>query len=325
VSVKVDLEGGYSHELNLKEDSEDLMALFRVLASRGTETAPSAEQFFQLPMDQGRAACSFSSKQLISITTRPPVVIQIEQATPPAQRQTLSQPADPVTIQSPVHVVIDDFLSQDEHKDMLAYALKNEDQFNAATVTSDDASYRQNLVIMNFHEAAHSRLLCNRLLTWFPQLTKMLGQDVFPLKTVESQLTASNDGHYFRAHRDSGDPSTKSRALSCVYYFFREPRAFAGGNLRLYDNWQQGNDLRSADSFTEIQPVSNRLVVFPSQTHHELMRIRCPSRQFEDSRFAITSWIHRTDTPDSNSTFGWGHYHCGLLPKSFALPKENSR
>ena len=134
-------------------------------------------------MDKGRAACSFSSRQLVSITTRPPVVIQIEQAPlPPPQRQNLVQPADPITIQSPKHVVIDDFLAPDEHKDMLAYALKNEEQFNAGTVTSDDANHRRNLVIMNFHESAHSKLLCNRLLTWFPQLTKMLGQDVFPWK-----------------------------------------------------------------------------------------------------------------------------------------------
>ena len=138
-------------------------------------------------------------------------------------------------------------------------------------------------------------------------------------------MTASNDGHYFRAHRDSGDPSTQARALSCVYYFFREPRAFAGGALRLYDTWQQGNDLRSTDSYKEIQPVSNRLVVFPSKAHHELMRIRCPSRKFEDSRFAITNWIRRTEKPDPGATFGWGHLQYGRLPDNFELPKEHGR
>ena len=97
-------------------------------------------------------------------------------------------------------MIIDDFLSHDEHRDMLAYALASEAQFEAGTVTTSDAHYRQNLVIMNFHETAHSTLIRNRLLTWYPQMVQTLGMELFPLEAVESQLTASNDGHYYRAH-----------------------------------------------------------------------------------------------------------------------------
>jgi Rps23 Pro-64 3,4-dihydroxylase Tpa1-like proline 4-hydroxylase len=323
ISVTVFLEGGYSHELSLAEDSPDLANLFQVLVARGSESAQPAEQFFQLPLDKGQAACSFSSRQLVSITTKPPVVVQIEQQpVQPAQAQ--ESQAEPIVVRTPRHLIIDDFLGVDEHRDMLAYALANEEQFEAGTVTSNDANYRQNLVIMNFHEAAHSTLICNRLLTWFPQLTQMLGMELFPLDLVESQLTASNDGHYFREHTDGGGPETEQRTLSCVYYFFREPKAFSGGAFRLYDTWRQGHLVRRAETYQEIQPVSNRLVVFASESHHELMRTRCPSHKFEDSRFAITNWIRRAKEPMPDARFGWGHMNFGRVPARFGAGRGST-
>ena len=32
---------------------------------------------------------------------------------------------------------------------------------------------------------------------------------------------------------------------------------------------------------------------------HEAMPVRCPSGEFADSRFAITTWLHRADKPDA--------------------------
>lgn len=327
ISVKLQLEGGHCHELVLREDSPELASLFTALVRRGPERIPSPEGFIQLPTDDGQVAISFHATQLVSVITSPPVVVRTEQAkAPPEQVEPPPRQAEPqvppVVIETPRYLVIDNFLAVDEHHDMLAYALARQGDFKAGTVTTDDANYRQNLVIMNFHEAAHSRLLCNRLLTWFPQMTQMLGMDLFALESVESQLTASNDGHYFRVHADSGAGDSRTRALSCVYYFYRQPRAFAGGLLRLYDTWRQGGQSRAAASYQEIEPVSNRLVVFRSDTHHELMPIRCPSRRFEDSRFAVTNWLRHADEPNPAATFGWGQLHCGRVPSGFEIERE---
>jgi Rps23 Pro-64 3,4-dihydroxylase Tpa1-like proline 4-hydroxylase len=324
IAVQIHLDGGHQHDILLPENSADLASLFRVLASRGSEGVQPDEQFFQLPVDKGRAACSFNSSQLVSVITKPPVVIQIQQPeTPPPQ--VVETLAPPVVVQTPRHMIIDDFLGVDEHRDMLAYALANEDQFAAGTVTTNDAHYRQNLVIMDFHDSAHSKLIQNRLLTWYPQIALSLGMELFPVGTVESQLTASNDGHYFRAHKDGGEGETQARVLTCVYYFFRQPRAFAGGALRLYDSCLRGGHLEPASTYPEIEPVSNRLVVFSSDAHHELMQIRCPSRKFHDSRFAVTNWIQRAEEPDAAKAFGWGHLRCGVVPPDFGLPEEHQR
>ncbi len=144
---------------------------------------------------------------------------------------------------------------------------------------------------------------------------KKLNKTLVPLELAESQLTASNDGHYFKQHQDSGtEITTAPRVLSTVYYFHREPKGYAGGELRLYDRLEQSGQCWPADHFVEVEPRSNRLVVFASENYHELSPIRCPSGKFEDSRFAVTSWLRGADQENPVTTFGWGHFHCGTVP-----------
>jgi Rps23 Pro-64 3,4-dihydroxylase Tpa1-like proline 4-hydroxylase len=319
IAVRLQLDSGHEIKLSLSENAPELAALFRILASRGSDAVEPVEQFLQVPLDGGKAACSFNSRQLVSIITEPPVVVQLEQA---PQREPavpeVAQAPDPVVVNSPRYLVIDDFLSPDEYRDMLDFALSQEERFESGTVVGKQSPHRQNKVIMNFDETAHSRLLCNRLLTCLPVFARELKMPLFPVGRVESQLTASNDGHYYRVHADAGDQGTDDRTLTCVYYFFREPRPFSGGALRLYDAITQGAHREATRSYREIEAVSNRLVVFHSAAFHELMPIRCPSRSFGDSRFAVTNWVQSTSQPDQDATFGWGHLHCGLLPDALA-------
>ena len=219
-------------------------------------------------------------------------------------------------------MVVDDFLSAQEHDELLAYALISEAQFQKGTVTTYDPGVRQNLVILNFGESVHSRLLENRLLIWFPLLARTLGVPMFPLATVESHLTAAADGYYFKMHSDEAPEIP--RVLSCLYYLHREPRGFAGGDLRLYDCLEDGATRRPADTFTAVTPVANRLVVFPSEEFHEAMPVRCPSREFADSRFAVTTWLHRAPRPDPLATFGWGHFRCGVVPPQLEPAPETA-
>lgn len=213
-------------------------------------------------------------------------------------------------------MVVDDFLSLHEHDELLAYALISEAQFQKGTVTTNESDVRQNLALLNFGDSVHRRILENRLLTWYPLLAKTLGMRVFPLAPVESQLTVATDGYYFKMHSDEAPEIP--RVLSCVYYLHREPRGFAGGDLRLYDSVDDGGSRRAADTFTAVTPAANRLVVFPSEEFHETMPVRCPSGKFADSRFAVTTWLHRAMRLDPSATFGWGHFRCGVVAPQFA-------
>lgn len=316
IQLKIRLVGGHEHIVSLPEDSPELPILFTALSNPG-----ESSRFVQLPMEGGRSACSFQTAQLVSIVSEPPVVLELVMPSEPARREHATIAS---RLRRPRFKVIDDFLSRQEHRELLAYALLSEPQFKAGTVVASyEPEARQNRVIMEFGESAHGRMLQNRLLIYFPLLAKSLGMPVFPVGMLESQLTAAGDGHFFKAHSD--DAPDVPRALSCVYYLHREPRGFAGGDIRIYDCIEEGGLRRPADTFTAIEPLANRMVVFPSEEFHAAMPVRCPSRAFADSRFAVTTWIHRAARPEPTATMGWGHFRCGVLAPQFATDPASER
>jgi len=313
IDLRIRTIGGHEFELSLPEDAAALRELFATFANRST----TASGLVQLPVDGGRTACTIAVDHIVSIVTTPPVLVELE------PQQPVAEPAPPAPLEPPrmhraQHVVIDDFLGVDENRDMLAFAMRDRSRFAAGTVEGAKHAARRNSVVLDFGDSAHASLIANRLLVWFPLIARALDVPMFPLKQVESQLTASNDGDFYGPHLDTGHNEHEGRAIACVYYFFDEPKGFHGGNLRLYDATEQDGSLSRASSFNEIEPVNNRLVAFTSRTYHELRPTTCPSKEFSDSRFAVTSWLHRSEKPLYQATFGWGHFRCGEVPPALA-------
>lgn len=127
-----------------------------------------------------------------------------------------------------------------------------------------------------------------------PELARALGVAAFEVEQIQLSLIAYNDGDFYRAHVDT-EPSRDredverigDRVLSAVYYFHREPRAYSGGALRLH----AFNP--ASDRFEDVAPEQNSLIAFASFARHEVRPVICPSRGFEDSRFAINCWVRR--------------------------------
>ena len=142
----------------------------------------------------------------------------------------------------------------------------------------------------------------------FSNKMRELGEDIFvrtgttpfDVEYIELEIAAHGDGAHFATHTDipigegrkplGGDRTrTQDRLLSGVYYFYREPKGFSGGQLRLH---RFGSDNEPGD-YVDIEPAQNSLVIFPSWTTHEVLKVHCPSRAFEDYRFAINCWLCR--------------------------------
>ena len=109
---------------------------------------------------------------------------------------------------------------------------------------------------------------------------------------VELDVTAHRDSGFYLPHRDTGSGRSGSRLVSFVYYFHREPKGFAGGELLLYDTCLATDDYR-ATAFSRIEPVNNSLVFFPSDYYHEVLPVRAESDAFENARFTVNGWLHR--------------------------------
>ena len=183
----------------------------------------------------------------------------------------------------------------------------NELRMVCEAATADPAAFVQSAVLnyggggvepgvrrsrVRYDEPTVLALFEERLRAYADTIFERLRMPPFPIRRLEVQLTATNDGEYFRVHNDNTHGQVRSRRVTFVYYFHREPKSFSGGNLRLYASSTDGQRWRETADYVDIEPVQNRLVVFPSFLMHELRPVVVPSGQFNDGRFTVNGWIH---------------------------------
>jgi Rps23 Pro-64 3,4-dihydroxylase Tpa1-like proline 4-hydroxylase len=195
-------------------------------------------------------------------------------------------------------VVLDEFLAPGELQQVSRYALAHENDFRISEVISPgvtgvviDAEYRRSRVLMDLGRPAE--VILDRIQSALPRVLEKLGMDPFPITRVESQITASNHGDFFRHHSDNAEEEIASRQLTYVYFFHREPKAFEGGELRLYDAYRENGGWFSTGSYKAVVPEQNQIAFFPSSLLHEITPVVCPSQSFADSRFTVNGWLHR--------------------------------
>lgn len=201
----------------------------------------------------------------------------------------------------PPNSVLDGFFDPATHQSLLDYVLANQSRFEPATLSraeglTVDAKARDNLKLSDLGPL-HAPV-SERLLAALPELSASLGCSFPPGAMLELELTAYGDGAFYREHSDTNPPGVPGpdglverdpRLLSSVYYFHRQPKAFEGGALRLF-RWGEC-DHRDPANFVDLEPADNRLVTFLSWSRHEVRPVRCPTRRFEDYRFAINCWF----------------------------------
>jgi Rps23 Pro-64 3,4-dihydroxylase Tpa1-like proline 4-hydroxylase len=291
VDVEVVLTGGLRFASRLQADSPILRDLYVALGQRCVPEQQRQGFLLQLPLNAGRTACSFMSTDLISLQTQPPVLVEPQLAEAP---QAHPGPTAPAVVPKPNHVAIDDFLTPAENGQLLGYALENQAQFEASKVTGVLEDYRRSKVLYAIKHGRWRDVFLNRLKLHLPHVQASLGVPGFSVGEFEIQLTASGDGDYFKAHADHSPETrnTAGREITYVYYFHREPKAFAGGGLLIYHDRPEQVAYASLRSVTKIAPHNNCLVVFASACWHELDMVRCPSGQFADGRFTVNGWLH---------------------------------
>jgi hypothetical protein len=195
-------------------------------------------------------------------------------------------------------VILDEFLAPLEMEELISYTLEHEDQLIVSSVVSPtgesgmmDYSHRRSRVLMEL--GPHEKVVLNRVRKVVPRVLEQLGMQEFSITRTEVQITASNDGDFFRAHCDDAQEIIASRRMTFVYFFHREPKQFEGGELRLHDSRTDGAHPVSVGSYHSIVPQQNQIVFFPCSTLHEITPVQCRSRTFADSRFTVNGWLHQ--------------------------------
>ncbi len=197
-----------------------------------------------------------------------------------------------------IFVSLENFLG-DLRNELLDYVLGLEQEFQHSTLLPPgkekpvvDERLRRSKTIYRLEK--FEEVFAERLREAVEPALARLNRQGFPMGRVEMQVTASNDGDFFRMHRD--DDGTTTRELSFVYFFHREPRRFFGGELRIFDNEVVDGKVLPTDRSQTLSPRQDMVVFFPAHNEHEVLPVRVPSKQFGDSRFTVNGWIHRADT-----------------------------
>jgi SM-20-related protein len=150
-----------------------------------------------------------------------------------------------------------------------------------------------------------------------PALLADLEVDPICLETAhfESEITATGDGGFFRAHVDNGHERLKDRLVTFVYFFSEFPRPFSGGELCVERDWRSGNRIFFMDGslgdpgyppelVTVIDPRTNRLAMFRGDRIHEVRQVTADSTRFGASRFTVTGWVRSGGCVATGNTLG---------------------
>ena len=117
-------------------------------------------------------------------------------------------------------IVLDEFLAPQELQDLITYSLQHESEFQASEVISPaanagviDYEHRRSRVLMDIGK--HEGVIVERIKSVLPLVLARLGMEESPIASVESQITASNDGDFCREHPDNGhdDVATREAAV----------------------------------------------------------------------------------------------------------------
>ena len=192
------------------------------------------------------------------------------------------------------HAVVRNFLGEELVARLLEYAEVSEGLFTQASAGVGGAKRVDPGVRVSRRLSDCGPLteeIKARLLARVPALIATLGLVPFQPAGADIELVAHGDGAFYKRHLDvsigSGAPAD-SRVLSTVYYFYRMPKPFSGGALRLHPF--VGRDHTAC---VDVEPERDLLVAFPASAPHEVLPVRCPSNRFMDSRFAVNGWIRR--------------------------------
>ncbi len=190
----------------------------------------------------------------------------------------------------------DDFLSEQANASLVYLAEKLRPKFEEAPIFQDDKTnfidknYRNSYLI--FDQSELEIMLCLfkfKLMQLSQELKENFDYDIHINSPLKCQISACNDGHFLKPHNDVYGGNIEQK-VSAVYYFYRQPKAFDGGQIYIWDQYENAkppyDEVPSQGGL--IEPLNNRLIVFDSKCLHEVLEVKCPSKDFMDSRFTVT-------------------------------------
>jgi SM-20-related protein len=189
-------------------------------------------------------------------------------------------------------ITIDRFLGEDAAEELLRRALARESYFVPSKVklgetSSVDPTHR--IVLVDIDSAPWRARLESAMREAMDAAMPRLGIVNIRSYRIELEIGWCGNGGFFKVHTDTfSNGEEDQRIVTMVYYLHHRPKAFTGGQLRLF-----GLGEREGHCIGEIEPAFDSAVIFPSWIPHEILPVVTDSHQFSAGRFAVTCWLRR--------------------------------
>jgi hypothetical protein len=189
-------------------------------------------------------------------------------------------------------LAIDNFLPREVHDRVLADLIACQSDFQSNRMTGRDS-----LVLINPQSV---QPVLDEIERRFDELITKLAalgapvEDVTHCRLEVPSATATGHANFHAPHIDndplSGIEFVLARRVSFAWYAFQEPKAFEGGDLRLWDFAEipsERGPWTPAATWADHACTNNSLLVFSSSSRHEVLPVRMFQGEFADRRFAV--------------------------------------
>ncbi len=208
-------------------------------------------------------------------------------------------------IRDPVFcLILRDFFSKKISNEILEEAISNKEHFQLAPVNKGfDESWRNNLRCLydNLYKEKRdeSKLLMSvsNKIIYSEEFISILLSCPSPICELglvnyhELQVSRYGDNQHYIYHRDRNDKA--GRLITIIYYFFKEPKAWSGGELCITNSVEnKGKLLEENPNIKKIIPEHNMAVIFDKQVLHCVAETHAPE-QFDQGRFSANIWLGR--------------------------------
>ncbi len=188
------------------------------------------------------------------------------------------------------HLLIKDFLTEDEQKMLWDEIKENESKFKSGKYQKggkegihdnvkknmgfDVTEAIPNIFSSHIRSMFHERIIYNAKMKRIFNTAKSPIYELLRFTTTDrTKVSAYKDGDFYDWHHDITDQGL----LTILYMMHKKPRKFSGGNLLL--RW---NGVERSIPFE-----NNTIIIFPRSTEHKVSEIKMESDDFYDRRFTI--------------------------------------
>lgn len=207
-------------------------------------------------------------------------------------------------VRKPVfHIIFRGFFNKESNKEIILEAKRNRKKFQDSIIGKKEKikkQFRNNLVCYydEIYNVREQSVLIRETEKKFQEdkFREVLSSSPYPIcdfgltNVHETQVSRYGNNQKYKWHIDRFD--NRLRIISLVYYFFKEPKKWKGGELGLTDSPIYTGIEVEKNRDIKIKPENNMAVMFGGNVPHCVYPIVEQKRiNFGDGRFSANIWV----------------------------------